>query len=73
MNASIRFHTMNLRRFIVHMKGSQVIISKFKDLYSCQIEIINQLTDKGQLQYLNGLKGPQEGTNLYITQFLSLW
>ena len=41
--------------------------SKFKDLYSCPIEIINILTDKGQFQYLTGLKGPQEGTYLYIT------
>ena len=30
-----------------------------KDLYSCPIEIIKGLTDKGQFQYLTGLKGPQ--------------
>ena len=33
----------------------------FKDLYSCPIEVIKGLTDKGQFQYLTGLKGPQEG------------
>ena len=43
-----------------------------KDLYSCPVEIINWLTDKGQFQYLTGLKGPQVGTYLYTTQFLSL-
>ena len=45
---------------------------KLKDLYSYPIEIIKGLTDKGQSQYLTGLKGPQEGTSLYTTQFLSL-
>ena len=44
----------------------------FKDLYSCPIEIINGLNDKGLLKYLTGLKGPQEGTYLYNTQFLTL-
>ena len=34
--------------------------------------IISEFTDKGQLQYLTNLKGPQEGTYLYPTQFLSL-
>ena len=28
-----------------------------KDLYSCPIEIIKGLTDKGQFQYLTKLKG----------------
>ena len=44
-----------------------------KDL--CPIEIINGLTVKGQFQYLTGLKGPHEGTlmYLYMTQFLSLY
>ena len=45
---------------------------KVKDIYSCPIEIIKGLTDKGQFQYLTKLKGPQEGTSLYTTQFLSL-
>ena len=34
--------------------------------------IISEFTDKGQFQYLTNLKGPQEGTYLYATQFLSL-
>ena len=29
------------------------------DLYSCPIEIIKGLTDKGQFQYLTRLKWPQ--------------
>ena len=40
----------------------------FKDIYSCSIEIIKGLTDKGQFQYLAKLKGPQWGTYLYTTQ-----
>ena len=28
--------------------------------------IISAFTDKGQFQYLTNLKGPQEGTYLYI-------
>ena len=44
----------------------------FKDIDYCPIEIIKGLTDKGQFQYLTKLKGPQEGTYLYTTQFLSL-
>ena len=34
--------------------------------------IISEFTDKGQFQYLTDLKGPQEGTYLDTTQFLSL-
>ena len=33
---------------------------------------IYRLTDMGQFQHLTGLKGPQEGTYLYTTQFLLL-
>ena len=44
----------------------------FKDKYYCPIEIIKGLTDKGQFQYPTKLKGPQEGTYLYTTQFFSL-
>ena len=44
----------------------------FKDKDYCPIEIIKGLTDKGQFQYLTKLMGPQEGTYLYATQFLSL-
>ena len=40
------------------------IYTPFKDIlvYSCPIEIIKGLTDKGQFQYLTKLKGSQEGT-----------
>ena len=43
-------------------------IHEGKGVYSCQIEIIKGLTDKGQFQYLTGFKGPQEGTYPYTTQ-----
>ena len=36
------------------------------------IEIIKGFTDKGQFQYLTKLKGLQEGTYLFTTQFFSL-
>ena len=36
-----------------------------KDLYSCPIEIINKLTDRGQFQNLTGLKGVEEGTFIH--------
>ena len=45
---------------------------ELKDIYSCPLEIIKGLTDKGQFHYLTKLKGPQEGTYLYTTHFLSL-
>ena len=48
------------------------IFFNFEDLYPCPIEIIKGLTDKEQLQYLTKLKGTEEGTYLYTTQFLSL-
>ena len=48
------------------------IFSPFKDIYFVIYGIISEFTDKGQLQYLTNLKGPQEGTYLYTTQFLSL-
>ena len=41
-------------------------------LQLCPIEIIKGLTDKGQFQYLTGIKRPQVRTYLYTTQFLSL-
>ena len=44
----------------------------FKDMYFVIYGIISEFTDKGQFQYLTNLKGPQEGTYLYTTQFLSL-
>ena len=43
-----------------------------KDIYYVIYGIISDFTDKGQFQYLTNLKGPQEGTYLYTTQFLSL-
>ena len=47
-------------------------VSTLKDTDYCLIEIIKGLIDKGQFQYLTKLKGPQEGTYLYATQFHSL-
>ena len=44
----------------------------FKGIYFVIYGIISEFTDKGQFQYLTNLKGPQEGTCLYTTQFLSL-
>ena len=41
-----------------------------KGIYSCPIEIISGLTDKGQFQCITGLKGPKEGTYLNKTEFL---
>ena len=43
-----------------------------KDIHFVIYGIISDFTDKGQFQYLTNLKGPQEGTYLYTTQFLSL-
>ena len=48
------------------------MISIFKGIYFVIYGIISEFTDKGQFQYLSNLKGPQEGTYLYTTQFLSL-
>ena len=35
--------------------------SKFKDLYSCPIEIINRLTDKGQFSVSHWIKETPRG------------
>ena len=43
-----------------------------KEIYFVIYGIISDFTDKGQFQYLTNLKGRQEGTYLYTTQFLSL-
>ena len=43
-----------------------------KGIYFVIFGIYREFTDKGQFQYLTNLKGPQEGTYLYTTQFLSL-
>ena len=48
------------------------VVLAIKDIDYCPIEIIKGLTNKGQFQYLTKLKGPQEGTYLCTTQFLSL-
>ena len=47
-------------------------IHGLKGIYFVIYGIISEFTDKGQFQYLTNLKGPQEGTYLYTTQFLSL-
>ena len=36
------------------------------------IDVISGRTNKGELQYLNGLKGPKEVTYLYKKKILSL-
>ena len=43
-----------------------------KGIYFVIYGIISESTDKGQFQYHTNLKGPQEETYLYTTQFLSL-
>ena len=43
-----------------------------KGIYFVIYGSISELTDKVQFQYLTNLKGPQVGTYLYATQFLSL-
>ena len=45
---------------------------RVKDIYFVIYGIISDFTDKGQFQYLTNLKGPQEGTYLYATQFFSI-
>ena len=47
-------------------------IYNIKDIYFVIYGIISEFTDNGQFQYLTNVKGPQEGTYLYTTQFLSL-
>ena len=48
------------------------VLHALKGIYYCPIEIIKELTDKGQFRYLTKLKGPQFGNYLYTTHFLSL-
>ena len=48
------------------------LVCAFKGIYFVIYGIISEFTDKGQFQYLTNLKGPQKGTYLYTTQFLSL-
>ena len=47
-------------------------MSLFKGIYFVIYGIISEFTDKGHVQYLRNLKGPQKGTYLYTTEFLSL-
>ena len=54
------------------MHGTSYDIVYFKGIYFVIYGIISEFTDKGQFQYHSNLKGPQEGTYLYTTQFLSL-
>ena len=51
---------------------SAILLTFIKGIYFVIYGIISEFTDKGQFQYLTNLKGPQEGTYLYTTQFLSL-
>ena len=52
------------------MASSEGIVIKGIDY--CPIEIILDLTDKGQFHYLTDLKGPQVWNYLYTTPFPSL-
>ena len=53
-------------------QGAQVLIMLLRGIYFVIYGIISEFTDKGQFQYLTNLKGPQEWTYLYTTQFLPL-
>ena len=55
---------------VLSVSGRQLTL--VKGIYFVIYGIISEFTDKGQFQYLTNLKGPQEGTYLYTTQFLSL-
>ena len=57
--------------FVIYLVSDDSVLT-LKDIYCVIYGIISDFTDKGQLQYLTNLKGPQEGTYLYTTQFLSL-
>ena len=41
-----------------------LLVCTLKHLYPCSIKINKELTDRGQIQYLTGLKGTQDGTYL---------
>ena len=43
------------------------LVTAVKCIYYCPIEIIKGITDKGQLQYLTKLKGPQVGNSFYCS------
>ena len=74
MKLAILNKTMySVRTACPHPKHVNKIIGPFplKSIYSCPIEVISGITDKGQFQYPNGLKGSQEGNYLYRTQYLT--
>ena len=58
--------------FWLRNKKISFLVRTLKDIYFVIYGIISDFTDKGQFQNLTNLKGPQEGTYLYTTQFLSL-
>ena len=53
------------------MKIKLILPYLFKDKYSCLLEIIKGLPNKGQFQLFTKLKGPQEGTYLNTTHFFT--
>ena len=59
-------------RAINYESNRTMVVSVFKDIDYCSIEITKGSTDKGQFQYFTKLMGPQEGTYLHTTQFHSL-
>ena len=63
---------MGTKQFADKKTHRQQAKHSVKDIYFVIYGIISEFTDKGQFQYLTNLKGPQEGTYLYTTQFLSL-
>ena len=48
------------------------LIRVLKVIYFVIYGIISEFADKGQFQYLTNLKGSQEWTYLYTTQFILL-
>ena len=72
VNVKICFLGFLVYQIVSKAYGSIKCQPKIKDIYFVTYGIISDFTDKGQFQYLTNLKGPQEGTYLYTTQFLSL-
>ena len=65
-------HTfMEIDREIISTVISLSSAISFKDIHFVIYGIISDFIDKGQFQYLTNLKGSQEETYLYTTQFLS--
>ena len=60
----VKYHTCTLYFRKLGVIGLLIV----KGIYFVIFGIISKFTDKGQ----SNLKGPQEGTYLYTTQFLSL-